>query len=175
MRTASGRPRYRESCYRFRQLTGEPAIAIVRRYVLAVAAIVLTGCAPDLAHRPVALRPPYNTLPPAPASAIEKGRPVLLTAQQQEAVVVAILSWMKDPASARFGDMRAARNSRDWITVCGEVDGSNSAGRQSGSAPFIGVLAGTAQAPEFVVVEIGGAARDRAIVEDLCRESGIAR
>src|SRR5450631_2919259 len=49
--------------------------------------------------------------------------------------------WMKDPVSVQFRGIEAVQNSRGLITVCGEVNGRNSAGKVSIS-PFIGVLMG---------------------------------
>jgi hypothetical protein len=48
---------------------------------------------------------------------------------------------MKDPVSVQFRGIEAVQNSRGLITVCGEVNGRNSAGKVSIS-PFIGVLMG---------------------------------
>lgn len=159
------------------------------RAVILSGAIVafLSGCVssqPDVAHLPVVLRAPWDQLPPAPAGAtVHAGTPVALTPLQQEAVVSGVLPFMKDTSSVRFGTLRAARNGQGIVTVCGEVDGRNGAGRQAGFAPFIGVLPAPQPAtrrrdtvpavPDFVLVEIGGTAKDRAVVEGLCRESGI--
>jgi hypothetical protein len=153
--------------------------------VLAFCAVV-SGCTqtdqqPDTSYRPVSLVAPFNDLPlPPPGTAIEAGRPVTLDARQQEAVVTGVLKWMKDPGSASFSDLRGARNSRGWITVCGSVDGRNTAGVRVGMAPFIGVLSGESKPDprkrsdlEFVVVEIGAFGPQRADVEMLCHESGI--
>ncbi|MBL0900932.1 MAG: hypothetical protein IBJ17_19845, partial [Reyranella sp.] len=93
-----------------------------------------------------------------------------------------LIASMEDRPSVRFGTLRGARNGRGVVTFCGEVDGRNGAGRPTGFVPFIGVLpappAGTARrrdtVTEFVLVEIGGTARDRAVVEGLCRESGLS-
>jgi hypothetical protein len=41
-------------------------------------------------------------------------------------------------------------------------------------APYIGVLTGPKEAAEFVVVGIGGTARERADVLSLCQEIGAA-
>ena len=156
---------------------------------LLFAAASLGGCVaaqPDLSHHPVTLRPPYESLPPAPPGAtVPRGSPVVLTPLQQEAVVRGVMPFMKDGSSVRFGNLGATRNGNGIVTVCGEVDGRNAAGRQMGFAPFIGVLPAPAPATagavrrrdavvEFVLVEIGSTPRDRAVVEDLCRESGIS-
>lgn len=158
--------------------------------VILLGAVVatLSGCVssqPDVAHLPVVLRAPYDQLPVAPAgAAIHAGTPVALTPLQQEAVVSGVMPFMKDTPSVRFGNLRASRNGQGVITVCGDVDGRNGAGRQVGFSPFIGVLPAPAAnaprrrdavpaVPDFVLVEIGSTARDRAVVEGLCRESGI--
>ncbi len=70
---------------------------------------------------------------------IEAGKPLILSSQQQEAVVVGVTRWLKESASAQFGEMRGARNSRGVITVCGT---------------FVGVLQGTAAKTVFVLVDI---------------------
>lgn len=144
--------------------------------ILAVAAAgaLLGACQPDLAHHPITVQQPANGGTAAGSDLrIEIGRPITLSALQQEAVVAGVTPWLKDGASARFGELRAARNSHGATTVCGTVDGRNSAGRLVGLSPFVGVLQGTATSPAFVLVEIGTAPADRAIVQSLCRESGI--
>ena len=146
----------------------------VLRHLLLVAALLACGCKTDVSHYPITLQPPYSDLPPAPpGESIEAGRPVPLTPLQQEAIVVGVMMWLKDGPSARFGEMRAALNSRGKVTVCGLVEGRNSEGRLPGLAPFIGVIAGTTEKPDFVLVEIGSTLRQRAIVTELCQESGI--
>jgi hypothetical protein len=159
----------------------------IRGGLLFVACAIVAGCVqtdqqPDTSYRPVSLASPFSELPvPQPDTPIEAGKPVTLDARQQEAVVTGVLKWMKDPASASFSDLRGARNSRGWITVCGGVDGRNTAGTYVGMAPFIGVLSDDgkpadprkASGLEFVVVEIGAFGPQRTDVETLCRESGI--
>ena len=142
---------------------------------LVVVAVVaaLAACTPDTPHTPIFLAPPYDGLPPArPGTTIEPGRPVGLDARQRKTVVVSVQKWMKDPASVQFGTIEAVRNSRGLITVCGEVNGRNSAGKASIS-PFIGVLMGPDVDADFVLVGIGSSERDRAEVSQLCRASGI--
>lgn len=144
------------------------------RNLVLIAALLMCGCKIDVSHYPVTLQPPYSDLPPAPPGAsIDAGTPVPLTPLQQEAVVVGVMTWLKDGSSARFGEMRAARNSHGKVTVCGLVDGRNGEGRLLGLSPFIGVIAGTPEKPDFVLVEIGSTPRQRAVVTGLCVESGI--
>jgi hypothetical protein len=76
---------------------------------------------------------------------------------------------------SRFGTVQQDRsrpNSRSLITVCGEVNGRNSAGKVSVS-PFIGVLMGPDADADFVLVGIGSSDRERTEVIHLCRDSGI--
>lgn len=127
---------------------------------------------PDTAHTAITLPDPYNTWPVPPGAAIEAGTPVKLDARQQEAVVIGATKWMKNKGSVQFGSMEAVRNKNGMITVCGSVNGRNSAGVYAGLKPFIGVLLGPATEPEFVTVGIGSTDRERAEVITLCRESG---
>ena len=139
-----------------------------------VACAALIACAPDTAHTPIFLPPPYDALPPAPpGAAIEPGRPVSLNARQGQTVVMSVLKWMKDPASVQFRGIKAARNSRSLITVCGLVNGRNTAGSYVGMSPFVGVLMGPDADADFVLVGIGSSDQERAEVTSLCRASGI--
>lgn len=152
----------------------------VRPIICAMAFACLGACVSDagqhVAHNRVFLVPPYSELPPAPpGTQIEAGTKVTLDARQQEAVVAGVSKWMKTPASARFGIMNGARNSRGTITVCGEVDGRNGNGAYVGMKPYVGVLMGTTASPDFVVVGIAASDRERAEVASLCRESGVSQ
>ena len=149
-------------------------------YRSVIGAMMLVGvsaCTPeDPAHTVISLQPPYSHLPlAAPGSSIEAGTKMTLDARQQESVIVGVAKWLKDPGSAHFGAMAGARNSRGTITVCGLVSGRNGAGAYVGMMPYVGVIMGTNASPGFVVVGIGGSARERAEVTSLCRESGVAQ
>ena len=147
----------------------------MRDYLLLVACVAISACTPDdAAHTPIYLTAPYNTWPPAPANTpIEPGRPVDLNGGQRKTVVAGVQKWMKDPASVQFAAIEAVRNSRGRITVCGEVNGRNTAGRQAGMSPFVGVLMAPDVDADFVLVGIGSSSRERAEVIQLCRASGI--
>jgi hypothetical protein len=142
--------------------------------VIIAACAGLIACTPDdTANRPIFLPPPYNAWPPpVPGTAIEPGRPVRLDGPQQAAVTTGVLKWMKDPVSVQFRGIEAVQNSRGLITVCGEVNGRNSAGKVSIS-PFVGVLMGPDADADFVLVGIGSSDRERTEVVQLCRASGI--
>jgi hypothetical protein len=70
-----------------------------KQFVLIAAAAAVVGCEPlsDAAHDPVSLPAPYSGLPGA--EPIQSGKPIVLTARQQEAVVSDVTKWMKDPTS----------------------------------------------------------------------------
>ena len=144
--------------------------------IFSMTLLLLGGCVTpetDVAHHAVTLTPPYSDLPPAPAGIkIESGVKVVLDAHLQEAVVIGVAKWMKDPRTVQFGTMEAARNSRGTVTVCGNVQGRNANGAYASMTRYVGVMMGTTASPEFVVVGIAGSPRERAEVLALCRESG---
>lgn len=104
---------------------------------------------------------------------IERGAPVQLNPLQQEAVVAGVMQWVLVPTSASFGAMRSARNSNGTISVCGQVESRTPTGTDSGMTPFIGVLMTAAKPQEFIVVEIGITAAQRADANQICLEAGL--
>lgn len=142
-----------------------------------VLAGLLVGCLqqqPDLAYLPVSLQPPYSDLPDAPpGTAVEPGMPIKLDPRQQEAVVVAVRKWMKDPGTVSFGALNAVKARYGQIVVCGEVDGRNTAGVYPGMAPFVGVIMGKPATPEFIVISIAQFGRPRDEIQAICQQSGI--
>lgn len=149
----------------------------MRGHLLLAVGVMLAGCVQttaDPSYRPVSLPEPYRSYPQPPVGTpVEAGVPLKLDERQQEAVISAVLKWMKDPRTASFSELRATRNKHGWITVCGAVNGRNSAGVYVGMAPFIGAMRSMPTPPEFIVVEIGAFEPQRSDVETLCRESGI--
>lgn len=149
----------------------------MRGHLLLAICAMVAACAQkpvDPSYKAVSLPEPYRDYPePPPGTALEAGVPVKLDVRQQEAVVASVLKWMKDPRTASFGELKAVKNKRGWITVCGGVNGRNSAGVLIGMAPFIGAMPEKTTTPEFIVVEIGAFNPERADVESLCQESGI--
>jgi hypothetical protein len=75
--------------------------------------------------------------------------------------------------SVQFRGIEGVQNSRGLVTVCGEVNGRNTAGHQVGMEPFVGILMGPDGDADFVLVGIGSSERERAEVNQLCRSSGI--
>jgi hypothetical protein len=134
------------------------------------------ACAPPRPGRaPTAQAKPCSPSDPqgGPAPAILRGEPAKLDPQQQEVVVVGVTKWLKDRSSARFGPMQGVRDPRGPVVVCGWIDGHSGAGAYRGMSPYIGVLTGSRNDAEFVVVGIGATARERADVLSLCAEVGV--
>jgi hypothetical protein len=138
---------------------------------------LLAGCLqqqPDLAYLPVSLPPAYSDLPDAPpGTTIEPGMPIKLHPRQQEAVVAAVSKWMKEPGTASFGALNAVMARHGQIVVCGEVNGRNTAGVYPGMAPFVGVMVGKPDDPEFIVISIAQSGQPRAEIQAICQQSGI--
>ena len=137
--------------------------------------VVVVGCEllSDAAHNPVSLPAPYNGLPAA--EPIQSGKPIVLTARQQETVVSDVTKWMKDPTSVSFSDIHSVRTPRGELVVCGQVAGRNSGGGHVGMAPFIGVLKEVGRKADFIVVGIARSDRERREVTSLCRQSGVQK
>lgn len=77
---------------------------------------------------------------------------------------------MKDPDSARFGQIAAAQAADGTITVCGWVNGKNSFGAYTGELPFLGIYSpGTGR---FLVGDISDASSAPASVQ-VCRNRGV--
>ena len=105
-----------------RSPAGSLGKAMCKQLVLIAAAAAVVGCEPlsDAAHNPVTLPAPYNGLPAD--EPIQSGKPVILTARQQEAVVSDVTKWMKDPTSVSFIDIHSVQTPRGQLVVCGQVD-----------------------------------------------------
>lgn len=92
---------------------------------------------------------------------------VPLTKAQQSAVKKAVLADLRDPESARFGDMRAGREGTT-LWVCGTVNAKNAMGGYVGHLPG-GAYMGRFQGATFIVEEMG----PRALGER-CARLGVA-
>lgn len=119
-------------------------------YVVSACLFLAIGCTP----------------PPPP---VTPGSPVTLTEEQKSVVRAAVAKTLKDPESARFGDM-AATDSPTTFVVCGYVNGKNSYGGYVGMQPFAGIMPNDWS---FSVVRIGGSPADRWAVGKYCREHGV--
>lgn len=97
-----------------------------------------------------------------------------LTPAQIEVVRAGLRRALKDPDSAKFGGMAAARSAADpeVFFVCGYVNARNSYGGYGGMMPFIGGLAPHSQskAPTFVLSDLASSAGAATLAAEICRE-----
>ena len=139
------------------RLSNDSGLIAMYRVLLSVAAgIMLAGCA---------------STSYAPRSTITAGVPYTLSANEQAAVKSGVTAALKDPTSAIFGEMKAAKATTDGVvTVCGYVNGKNSFGGYVGNQPYVGVVTASGS---FVVVAMGGVESRTYAVYSVCQKSGI--
>jgi hypothetical protein len=92
-----------------------------------------------------------------------------LTAAQNASIKSAVRSALKDPNSAQFGTIIAARNAHGDLLACGLVNAKNSFGGYSGMEPFIGGFNGDV----FSVQAIGNLDTTQAVM-NVCQQYGLA-
>ena len=131
----------------------------LRVFAVAMLACCLSGCAPAT----------MSTYAPAPP-AIVAGTPIALSATQASKVKDGVTRVLKDPGSAVFGEMSAARHPDGKISVCGYVNARNSYGGYTGQQPFLGGLTPN----EFIVVDIAGTDIEWQALLQTCRRLGVA-
>ena len=61
---------------------------------------------------------------------------ITLQKAQEDAIRSAVLARLKDPESARFGEIKAGVNSNGKILACGLVNSKNSYGGYTGMQPY---------------------------------------
>lgn len=90
-------------------------------------------------------------------------------------VVSAVRKRLKDPESARFGVMAAARkDGKEGVDVCGMVNARNSYGGYTGEQPFIGTMfidRPNGKPPIFIPLAIGGNKIAREATIKVCRDT----
>lgn len=100
--------------------------------------------------------------------------PYTLSMGEISAVQNGIRRFLKDPASATFGNMMAAQRQPGIVYVCGIVNSKNKAGAFTGGEPFAGVLKNTIAAGRtafsFTLTAQGTA---RSNLNDMCRQNGV--
>ena len=93
-----------------------------------------------------------------------------LTSSQIEIIKAAVQKDLKDPESARFGEIKAGfPPGQNHPTVCGLVNAKNSFGGYVGMRYFIGALGPRG----FAVIGLGGGSHHAEVVEKTCRDFGL--
>lgn len=88
----------------------------------------------------------------ATQSAATVHKPITLTAAQRGLIEKAVRATLKDPDSAKFGDIRAGVSGTGSTNVCGLVNAKNSFGGYVGQQPFTATLT-TPDRVEHVVMD----------------------
>lgn len=111
-----------------------------------------------------------NASPP-PSPSIEHGEPYTLDKNDTSAIEEGLRRSLKDPDSAKFGNMQAAKMSNGIIGVCGLVNAKNSFGGYTGMKPYIGFMQ---QKPKrlFATSAIGSDETSVMIVLRMCSQQG---
>jgi hypothetical protein len=118
----------------------------MRKTILGIASLILTGCA---------------TVGPT--------TPYVLSAADVETVESTIRYQMKDAASAQFRDLQGAKSASGDVLVCGWVNGRNSFGGYTGFMPFAGRLGGFG----FSLGMLAADNADANVVAHQCRQAGL--
>jgi hypothetical protein len=116
--------------------------------------LFLAGCAGDAPE------------PPPMQSGIDVYPRVSLSQQQTQQVYAGVQRLLRDPGSARFGEVNAGQKPDGTLYVCGSVDTRNFAGQYTGDQPFYGTLDGRGFAP----TTIGGSAEQSHSIREYCRQ-----
>ena len=119
----------------------------------------------------VALALPFCTAcMPTTGETLTQGTPVQLSASQKSAVQRGVRDVLKDPQSARFGMIAAAKDEDGVITVCGLVNARTSFGGYTGMTPYLGVLVSSGCA----FAGMGGTETETQATLNVCRRKGVA-
>ncbi|WP_025659768.1 hypothetical protein [Rhizobium sp. IBUN] len=111
-----------------------------------------------------------RTPPQAPSASAGKYR---LSGTEQLAVQTGVRRALKDPVSAIFGGMAAARDKEGFVYVCGSVNAKNSFGGYIGHQPYFGMLVGNGPRVGFAVAGLGGVKTESEAILKVCRDRGI--
>jgi hypothetical protein len=118
--------------------------------------------------------PPASVSDSPPAS--ELTTPTTLSKADEAAIREGVKRNLKDPDSARFGQMRAGTDAKGTTTVCLMVNAKNSYGGYTGEKPHIGLLFKDRKPPVFALVPgTADTARFRdEVVSQMCADKGLA-
>ncbi|MBA5777101.1 hypothetical protein H2509_08160 [Stappia sp. F7233] len=120
---------------------------------LLISAFIVSGCQSTATSAPPEVHEPYE-----------------LSSAQISTIHAAVRGVLKDPESARFGEIVAASNSEGVVSACGWVNAKNSYGGYTGDKPFLGVLTKGG----FVPVSVGGTSNETAATLRVCARQGTA-
>lgn len=104
-----------------------------------------------------------------PAKA-ESTSPTKLSKAQRESVMNAIKRRLKDPDSAKFGDIIASLDDGD-LFICGFVNAKNSYGGYTGMQPFLGLL--FINTGVFHPTHVGGSNTEQIATLQVCANHGL--
>lgn len=103
--------------------------------------------------------------------------PYTLNESEISAVVRGVKSALKDPDSAKFGQMKASTEGGGVKYVCGIVNAKNSFGGFIGDSPFVGVLGSLETEGKtlatFRLTSLGRNQDNTEIVVKMCRHYGV--
>jgi hypothetical protein len=92
-----------------------------------------------------------------------------LDAQAKAKIQEGVKRSLKDPMSAMFGEIFAAKGSDNSINVCGYVNAKNSFGGYTGDKIFYGLLiVEPGKPPAFLTAGMGGTDTEDAVARTLC-------
>lgn len=94
-----------------------------------------------------------------------------LSISQRTDVQMVIKYSLKDPGSAVFGPISAARKNDGIVVVCGWINAKNSFGGYTGNRPFIGAL--IKEFPNFYLGGIGENNKDAVKIVKACEKIGL--
>ncbi|MGX9144960.1 hypothetical protein [Mesorhizobium sp. 128a] len=101
-----------------------------------------------------------------------------LSAEEVAVIQKGVRDSLKDPDSARFGNMLAAQEDADSSWVCGTVNARNSFGGYTGGTPFMGMLThlaggGGKVLRTFSVIGLGGTDSETYSILSMCKQYGV--
>jgi hypothetical protein len=104
---------------------------------------------------------------------LEKLASTTLTAEQVAAVQDGVKRKLRDPESARFGEMVAGRSKRGVISVCGSVNAKSGFGGYTGNSTFSGILGEFGTKRVFLPTSIDSDRQGIALTLTVCAEQGL--
>jgi hypothetical protein len=100
------------------------------------------------------------------------GEPYMLTSTDEVVVKNTVTKGFKDPVSAQFENLKAARSGVK-VTVCGQVNGKNGYGAYAGFSPFIVFLNPQANTAAITELASGDASSEQINrILNSCRAAG---